>query len=223
LGAILTYKNAQDLHDDCVYKLAVQRREAGDFSTAAHLFSSVSTYEDAAQQADSCYDAYLADAYQAAKAAYSEKNWQGVVEAVGTLDLNDLGEKYADLKAVWQESAYNYAEALYADKKPYQAYAYYLLLADYKDVSDKKLTRLCYQVIGKWESSKGAQLFFNEDGTCQIEGVNLYYYSRQYLVQTGPNPDEMNTDYQIVTMNKNTLTLKNKKTGKTYRLTRVKE
>ncbi len=154
------------------------------------------------------------------QAAYDEKDYAAVVDAVSGLDLSSLGDKYADLKPIFEEAAYNYAEALYADKRPYEAYQIYKMIPDYKDVADKKMTRICYQVIGSWVSSKGAHFIFNDDGTCSFDGANMYYYARQYLLQTGPTADDMSTDYQIINISKRALTLKNKKSGKTYRLTR---
>ena len=137
------------------------------------------------------------------------------------LDMTDTGEQYADIQAMFHDAVYQYAEALYADKKPYEALKYYRMILDYKDVSTKKITRVPYQIIGKWESTKGVIFEFRDDGTCVMDGKEMYYYARQYLLQVGERPEEININYNIVYLREKALTIQNTKTKTLYKCTRV--
>ena len=150
------------------------------------------------------------------------------MKALDGLDLNTASTKYADVKELWQEAAYQYAEDLYAKDRPYDAYAYYIQLEDYRDVATKKLTRRAYQVIGSWESGKGEKFEFNSDGTCVIEGKKLYYTVKNWTLRTGTAANDLDTIYRIISINNsaNRMSIrmtKGSNTGKTYALSRVTE
>ncbi len=223
LNTIKDYKNAPDLLQLNTYQEALKLKENGDIKTASQLFLSLNDYEDAQAQLSQCLDLYYKDTYQIALESYQNKDYKNVVSVLESLDLSVVNEKYAPLKDMFNESAYIYAEQLYEDKQPYVAYKYFKMLGDYKDVQDKKMQRLCYRLIGHYKNTKGDEFIFREDGTCSINGKELYYYGRQYLVQTGKTPDDMDTDYQIMTVNDDILSIKNKKTRRLYKMPRVKE
>ena len=199
----------------------------GNLSEAADIFNSLGDYQDAAAQAEASYDDYYQDAYNTAKQAYADKNWQVVVETLEGLDLNTASAKYADLRDIWQAAAYEYAEQLYNDDKVFEAYAYYIRLEGYKDVSTKKLTRYTYNLFGAWENSKGEVFIFNPDGSCIVNGQDLFYFAKQYTLRTGRSPDSLDVTYRIVSVNANRLSLKVTSRGanhnKNYSLTRQKD
>ena len=96
-------------------------------------------------------------------------------------------------------------------------------MAGYKDVTTRKLNRVPYLLIGSWRSQKGAEFIFREDGTCLIEGKEMYYYARQYLLQVGDRPEELNIRYNIVYLRNQALTLRHEKTKVIYKCTLFEE
>ena len=141
------------------------------------------------------------------------------------LDMQYLPERYQSLKAMYQDSVYQYAEALYDEKQPYQALVYYRLIADYRDVSSKKLTRTCYRLLGTWEDGKGTVMTFREDGTCTVEGGEHFFCATQFAIYLGDTAEfkDMAYTYNIYNSTEDRLNLKNEKTGVLYKMSVVKE
>ena len=225
LGSIRDYKDASDIFSELAYRIATKEKEAGNLSEAADIFNTLGNYKDANEQAESSYDDYYKDAYEAAKEAYDAKNWEQVIAALDGLDLNTASTKYADVKTMWQEAAYEYAEQLYLADKPYEAYAYFEQLLDYKDVSTKKITRRAYQVCGTWVSGKGEIFVFNTDGTCEIDGKSQYFTVKNWTLRTGRAANDLDNTYRIVSINSNATRMslrmtKGSNSGKSYSLTR---
>jgi hypothetical protein len=228
LGGIRDYKDAEDIYTELAYRIATKEKEAGNLSSAADIFNTLGDYKDATEQAETSYDDYYKDAYETAKQAFADRNWAQVLTALQGLDLDTASTKYSDVKYFWQEAAYQYAEQLYNEDKPYEAYAYYQQLLDYKDVASKKLTRRAYQVIGEWETSKDERFVFRGDGTCEIEGVGQYYTVKNWTLRTGKAANDLDTTYRIVSINNAATRMTLRVTrgtngGKTYSLSRVTE
>ena len=75
--------------------------------------------------------------------------------------------------------------------------------------------------MGKWESPKGAVMEFREDGTCTIDGEELFYYAGVYSLDTGDSPDNLSYTYNIVSNSQNALTLRHERLNLLYRMTLV--
>ena len=226
LGGIRDYKDAQDIYSELAYRIATREKEAGNLSEAADIFNTLGNYKDATEQAETSYDDYYQDAYETAKQAFADRDWPKVIGALEGLDLDTASTKYSDLKYFWQEAAYQYAEQLFNEDKPYEAYAYYNQLLDYKDVASKKLTRRAYQVIGEWETGKHERFVFNGDGTCEIEGKKLYYTVKNWTLRAGKAANDLDTTYRIVSINNSATRMTLRVTrgtngGKNYALSRV--
>ncbi len=116
---------------------------------------------------------------------------------------------------------YRYAEQLYNDGKPYEALPWYRLIADYKDVSSRKLNRHAYRLFGKWESTRGALMEFREDGTCLIDGQEGYYVAGQYRLSTGKTPDTLTYTHNITHKTNTSLTLREESTKRLYKMKRL--
>ena len=157
----------------------------------------------------------------------ASKDYHAVLEALTPLDpLNQtyLAKKYSDMPALYREACYQYANDLYAQKRPFEALTYYRLIPDYADVADKKLTRTVYRVIGKWTSEKGVSMEFRDDGTCLIDGREAYYNCpNMYAMDTGDRPDELSYTFNILNSSRNVLNLKHEKKNVIYRMTRAEE
>jgi hypothetical protein len=124
---------------------------------------------------------------------------------------------------MYQEANYLYANELYNANKPYEALKYYRNILDYKDVSTKKLTRVAYRVVGTWKTDKGAVFTFRDDGTCTIEGKEMYFYAKNFTLMAGDRPEELNINYHIVDSREQRMTLRHTPTKKLYKFTRVAE
>jgi len=221
LEPIRDYKNAGELYDASVYQQATTEEAAGNLGEAARLYGKIPLYKDAAQKSGDNYTTYFETAYRAAKEGMSKKDYKAVIDALEGLDRSNTGEAYQDIPQMYQEAAYRYADELYKDKKPYEALAYYRKIPDYKDVSTKKITRTPYQIIGSWRSQKGAEFIFRDDGSCLIEGKEMYYYARQYLLQVGSRPDELNISYNIVYLRPKALSLRHMGNQTLYKCERL--
>lgn len=220
LSMIPTYADAESLRQKSVYHSASLRRDAGELSASAELFASIPDYEDASAQANACYDAYYQETYTAAQLAIAEKRYGDAVAALENISRDTLSEKYADIDDMYSLANYEYANELYADKKPYEALKYYNNILGYKDVESEKLDRVCYRILGLWVSNTGIVMEFRDDGTCTIDGEKYYFFARNFSLETGADADDMTGKWTIHSCNEKTMSLENNRTHKQYKLTR---
>ncbi|MDD3214366.1 MAG: hypothetical protein PHY64_11865, partial [Eubacteriales bacterium] len=207
--ALGDYENAKDSYNACQYQLATQKMEAGDYRAAYPMFAALGDYEDAATQSEACeYQAYGVFATPA-RAAYETKNWKAVVDTLENFDDSNLPAAYKDLEGMYEEACYNYAEELYDEGKVYEALPYYQRIPDYADVTDKKLQRRCYLILGEWESDDGQRsAVFRADGTCSLFGEVLYFSVDGYALKTGPTADELTLTHKLTTLTKTALSIR---------------
>ncbi len=209
------YQDAQTLFMQSNYELAVQARDAGEMAKAGRLFAQVSGYQDAAAQSEACFDSYYAQVKTDADAAMNGKNYKTVVDILSQVELDGLPKKYKDLDDMYNLANYNYANDLYADGKPYEALPYYKNILDYKDVAKKRLMRNCYMVLGKWKSKTGVAIEFREDGTCTIDGEELFFnVSGTYSMLTGVTKERLTLTHKLTAVYENDLTLRDIRDGK---------
>ncbi len=226
LADIPAYRDAGQKMRAYAYEAGVSAREAGDLAAAAGLFSRAGAYQDAAALAQETADTYYAGAYEAAKAAMDKKNYRAAVETLSALNMDYLPEAYKDLTDMYLEARYQYAEALYNAKRPFEALVYYNQIKDYKDVAARKLTRSVYRIIGEWESAgRGTKMTFREDGTCQIDGKAYYYTvgaSGAYALSIGEKAGSLTYTYNILSLSDDELNLRNIKTRTVYKMEKVR-
>ena len=209
------YQDAQTLFLQSNYELAVRARDAGEMAKAGRLFAQVSGYQDAAAQSEACFDSYYAQVKTDAEAAMGATNYKAVVDILSQVELNDLPKKYRDLDDMYKLANYNYANDLYAEGKPYEALPYYKNVLDYKDVAKKRLARNCYMVLGKWKSKTGVAMEFREDGTCTIDGEELFFnVSGTYSMLTGVTKERLTLTHKVTAVYENDLTLRDIRGGK---------
>ncbi|NLO12876.1 MAG: hypothetical protein GX124_01985, partial [Clostridiales bacterium] len=197
--------------------------EAGDYGAAAQLYALIPQHEDAGARREASYDAYYEDAYLKAQEGMKAKDYKAVIDALEGLDRKNTGEKYAGIDDMYKEANYLYANALYNDNKPYEALVYYRRILDYRDVSSRKLDRASYRVIGTWKTEKGAVFIFRDDGSCSIEGKEMFYSAKNFTLLAGDRPSELNINYHIVDSREKRMTLRHTPTKKLYKFTRVTE
>lgn len=227
LASIPENEDAHALMLQTGYVLATALEESGELYEAAVRFDALGDYQDAAERAGNCRDACYASAYETVGEAMKKKDWHVVIDILEDIDMNALGGKYTSLKSDYQEACYQLANQLFKDKKYYEAYAYYIRIPDYKDTSTKCLNRVCYFIIGKWESSKGVIMEFRADGTCNIDGKEGYYYApNKYSLHIGDREESRKMAYEITTAptaNGKKMTLKKQGTNNYFYMTRVNE
>jgi tetratricopeptide (TPR) repeat protein len=218
------YEDAETLFKQSNYDVAVKARDAGDLANAGRLFLEVSGFKDAAAQSEACFDGYYAQVKTDAEAAMEGKDYKAVVDILGNVQLKDLPQKYRDLGDMYNLANYEYANDLYAEGKPYEALPYYKNVPDYKDVTSKRLARNCYMVLGKWTSKTGVAMEFREDGTCLIDGEELFFnVSGTYSMLTGVTKDHLTLTHKVTAVYEKSLTLRDIRDGKNtvIKLTRV--
>jgi tetratricopeptide (TPR) repeat protein len=216
------YLDAKAKWGEISYAWAMAQKEQGDYLTSALAFSALGDYGDARLQAQSAYDTYYLKAVQTAKEAYNRKEYQKAVDALKDLDLQNLPEAYQEAGPLYRDSVYALAEYYYNQGKPYLALPYYRELADDPDVVSRKLSRNSYRVLGKWESSKGLQMEFREDGTCTIDGKDYYFSAVQYSLSLGDSELSLRYAYNISRVTDNSLTLIDAKTNRIFKMSRIK-
>jgi tetratricopeptide (TPR) repeat protein len=218
------YEDAQTLFMQSNYEVAVKARDAGDLANAGRLFAQVSGYQDANAQSEACFDGYYAQVKADADAAMEGKDYKAVVDILSKVELKDLPQKYKDLGEMYSLANYEYANDLYAEGKPYEALPYYKNIPDYKDVTKKRLARNCYLVLGKWTSKTGVSMEFREDGTCLIDGEELFFnVSGTYSMLTGVTKDRLTLTHKVTAVYEKDMTLRDIRDGKNkvIKLTRV--
>ena len=197
-------------------------RAEGDFKKASELFSTLGNYLDSKEQARSLRQKYLDAKYRLAVDSYHSQNYKKVVELLENMDFSEFSQDQQNLKEIYKEAVYRYADELYDGDKPYEAYALYKSIEDYKDVKTKRLTRQAYMLIGEWITSKKTEMSFFEDGRCNIDGKEMFYMAGRYKLMTGESLEKLKYNYKIIKIEKNVLTLQNIKSNITYKLRRVK-
>ena len=143
------------------------------------------------------------------------------MDALKDLDLANLPKAYKEAATLYRNSVYALAEHYYNGGQPYLALPYYRELADEPDIVKKKLSRNSYRVLGKWESTKGVQMEFREDGTCTIDGKDYYFSAIQYSLSLGDSELSLRYAYNITRVTDNQLTLTDAKTKKIFRMSRL--
>ncbi len=209
------YNDAQTLFMQSNYEVAARARDAGDLALAGRLFAAVAGYLDASAQSEACFDGYYAQVKADADAAMGGKDYKAVVDILSQVELTGLPQKYRELDDMYNLANYNYANELYSDGKPYEALPYYKNILDYKDVTKKRLKRNCYMVLGKWTSKAGVIMEFREDGTCTIDGEELFFnVSGTYSMLTGVTKERLTLTHKVTAVYENDLTLRDIRDGR---------
>jgi tetratricopeptide (TPR) repeat protein len=203
------------------YAAAQNLEISGDLGRAAELFASLGDYQDAREQSEAAYDAYYQEAYERAQQAITARDYKTAIEALAPLDRENPGEKYSNVDVMYKDAVYRHAEELYEQGKAYEALPFYRSIADYRDVSSKKLTRYAYRILGKWESTKGVLMEFREDGSCTIDGREMFFLAALYRLSTGDLPGELSYTHNIVRLTDTGMTLRDESTQKIFKMTRA--
>ena len=221
LFALPQNKSVQALAQEYAYQAGQTALNQGWLADAARLFGLAGDYADAKALSESIADQYYREAYATAQAAFQAGDDQTVVEALAAFAGDDVSEKYADIPDMYRESCYRLANRLYEEKKPFEAYAYYRQILDYKDVSTRKLNKTVYKLMGAWETESGFTAVFREDGTCRIGDKEYFYTAATYALRLGESTEKMENLYNVSSISEKKLTLLENKTNTYYRFKRA--
>lgn len=192
LEEIPDFRDSDALLEDVKYRVASEYYSKGDVENAAKLFAELGDYKDSADRAVRAYDTTLETPAMLARQAFADKNYVEAFNNLKNIDLNTLPDKYADLKEIYQKSAYNIANKAYADRDIAKALEIYRSIQDYDDVPDK-LNLSSFRIMGRWISEdKTTALIFNEDGSCELNGVTYkHFYVENYKLYVGNEIESM--------------------------------
>ncbi len=213
---------AKDGYATSQYQLALQLIGKGEPVKAGGIFEALGDFQDAAAQAAACYEQAFGEAAAAAREAFQRKDYRVVVESLDGLDLASPPQEYKDLRNLYNQACYAYANLLYGEGKPFEALPYYQRVPGYRDVAESKLTRRIYLVLGTWESATGKQAVFRADGTCNLMGQELYYDVDAYALLTGDSPERLSLTHKISSITQTRMTLRGSEQGSTvYKFTHI--
>ena len=218
------YEDAAVLAKEMYYTLGQNAREVGQLLPAAAYFDMAGDVRDAAQQAEDIYDEYYGQVAQQAREAMEKDEFALTAALLEGVRVDELPDKYADLKDIYQQACYSEAERLYAGGKPYEAMRYYQAVPGYRD-ADSRLEEGCYKILGAWQTGDGKMFVFRPDGTCTMDGEELYFEVNAYWLNTGETPAGMLATHSISSITDREAVLFDMRDGKArqLRMTRVEE
>lgn len=211
------YSDSADMAKEIRYLEAVSYYEAGDVSNAGSLFTQLGDYKDSAAKATECYDSFLVGIKSKTDGLMINEDYKGIIDLLSGIDLSEVPKKYSSLSVQRDKAMYSYAEQLYRAGDIFGAYKYYKQIPDYGDVSEKKLTRRCYQLMGSWKGNN-MTAEFRDDGSCTIDGVEYQYGVEGYNVMLGETRDSMKAVYSLAYIGKTSLTLRNNASSRDFKM-----
>lgn len=181
------------------YMAALRQMQAGEYMEAGKAFEALGDYEDAAEQAQVCYDSLYSGILAQAKTFWDSKDYIGAIVLLQPVVGETLPESYQELEKMYLESCLKQADALYAADDRYGALPFYMEAAKLP-AAEKKLGYRTYLILGMWESNSGKQAEFRPDGTCNLMGKELYFKVDNFSLLTGDSPDNLTRSHRINSM-----------------------
>ncbi|MBO5501109.1 MAG: hypothetical protein J6A48_03720, partial [Clostridia bacterium] len=181
------------------YMAALKQMQAGEYLSAAKAFEALGEYEDAASQAQVCYDSLYSGILAQAETLWSNKDYIGIIVLLQPVMTEHLPESYQNLSEMYLKACLEQADALYAADDRYGALPFYVEAAQLP-AAEKKLGYRTYLILGLWESHSGKQAEFRPDGTCNLMGKELYFKVDNFSLLTGDSPENLTRTHRINSM-----------------------
>ncbi len=217
------YKDADERRKECIYARAKVLYEDLDYQQAAEMFDSIADYSDARVLRDEAYDSWLLVKATVAYDLYMMEAYDLVVVTLEDLDMDTLPRVYAKLKDYYLEANLKQARKLIGENRALEAYKYLAECKGFK-TADELLSKNIYRVLGTWESEMGNVFAFFFDGSCVIDGTAMRFNMfNAYGISVGETDDTLERKYSFANGTETSLTLREDATGKSIRLTRVRE
>ena len=108
--------------------------------------------------------------------------------------------------------------------KPYEALVYYKRIPGYNKEMESDLQKPWYLILGDWTDKNGNPYTFHEDGTCSLNGEELYFTVDGETMYSGETSELMAETHRMTGVNRWNAWLYDKRSGTEVLiyLTRVK-
>lgn len=216
------YLQAEDLAMTSRYEAAVVLESEGAYQQAAAAFASLGSYEDAKARVTANEDSWLQKTYNSAWLDMDLGDYDSVIETLEDVHDEKLPERYAGIAQMYENACLERSKELIEQNRPLDALPVLERIAEHK-TAKKRLDAYVYKLIGRWKDTKGKEFIFRRDGTCSIDGQELYYGGSGYEVFVGDAPYPAKRAYRVVSLKKGTFTLHEEETGKDFRMSYLGE
>ena len=204
------------------YKWGDALERDGQYESAAGVFRELGGYMDSTARTQHCEDLWLGNVYRNAKLDLETGNYVSVIEALDPYMTVSLPDRYKDIPQMMEDACLGRAQELIDLQRPLDALPYLERIPNSRQAR-KRLEDYVYRVIGRWKSRNGKEFVFRPDGSCTIDGENLYFGGTGYYLFVGSEPYPTVRAYQVVNLRGSVLTLKDYTTDDNFRLTYVGE
>ena len=216
------YLHAEERAMRSRYEAAALLESEGKYQEAASAFASLGSYEDAKLRVVANEDNWLQKIYHNAWLDMDLGDYDSVIEALDALKGIELPKRYAELSDMYSEACLARADELIEMGKPLDALPILERIPESK-TAQKRLDAYVYRIIGRWKDTKGREFIFRRDGTCSIDGKELYFGGSGYYVFVGEKPYPTTLVYNVVSLKRGVLSLRDEETNKNFRLTYLGE
>ncbi len=202
------FQDAQSQVLACKYSLADSREKAGDLEQAGKLFEALGNYSNAKERSDRCYDLWLAKVQSDVYKAMDAEEYVKVISLLEQegVPLAGLPKQYATLSDIYRQAHLSYARQLIGAGNPLAAYPYLKKISSNKD-AERLLDQYVFKILGSWATSDGLKAEFRADGTCAIDGKELYFNVDGYALMIGETPKPLTRTHSIVSLDTKQLTI----------------
>ena len=224
------YEEAAALYDACGAYLQAEERamraryeqaalleNEGSYQQAAAAFAALGSYEDAKARVIQNEDSWLQKTYNNAWLDMDLGDYDSVIEALDAVHDAELPERYKEMASMYTEACLLRSEELIEQGRPLDALPVLERIQEHK-TAKKRLDAYVYKIIGRWKDTRGKEYVFRPDGTCTIDGEQMYFSGRGYEIFLGDAPYPTERAYLVVSLKKNVFTLHDEATDKDFRL-----
>lgn len=216
------YLHAEERAMRARYEAAAALETEGKYQEAASAFAQLGSYEDAKLRVIANEDSWLQKIYHNAWLDMDLGDYDSVIEALDPLQGVTLPERYVELETMYQDACLARSEELIDMGRPLDALPVLERIPDSK-TAQKRLDAYVYRIIGRWKDTKGREFIFRRDGSCEIDGKEQYFGGNGYYVYVGDAPYPTTLVYNVVSLKRGVLTLRDEETNKNFRLTYLGE
>ena len=216
------YLQAEEMTLRARYEAAAALEAAGMHKEAALAFAALGSYDDAKARVTRNEDNWLQATYNSAWLDMDLGDYDSVIKTLDPLQGETLPERYAQIEDMYLEACLMRSEALIEQGRPLDALPVLERIAENK-TAKKRLDAYVYKLIGRWKDTKGTEYVFRRDGTCSINGEEMYYGGSGYGIFLSDAPYPTQRAYLILSLKKGVFTLHDEKTDKDFRLTYLGE
>ena len=217
------YLDAEDRAMKAQYAHAGALQEQGEYEQAAKAYALLGSYEDAKLRVLACEDAWLKADFTNARMDMELGDYVSVISALAPYWDAELPQRYMQIKDMYEEACMERAQALIDMRRPLDALELLEQMEPVNKTAKKRLDAYVYKIIGRWKDARGVEYVFRRDGSCCIAGEEAFFGGSGYDLAIGPEKYPTKAAYSVVSLRKNTLTLKNLETKSTVRLSYLGE